>query len=371
MKTRLTIVLVAAALVFAGCHSKPHRVFQNAINNLDLEKAPELSQPLLSLLTDYDHKDFKKIYAATSKNLREQLAAKLQTEITDRQAAIAYYKDRLADKTEPGRSKKFYKRQIHFSKKRLEFLNSCVQKKEHDDNDDNEECDERDEHAKRPARYLKYLDTQNRAPMNLIKDLARGRYTIVSEQITGDRGAITLSDDKARSNDSIHFIKEAGAWRWDWPTLENPPAEPVTPGLKETLDNMHLEKAPTLGPVFKHFCFLIDAKEYDKAYAMFSKGSPEKAFEFLRTHGDNEAQSFKGDARMFFIQMFSSKYNPVARAITEHPVIAGETIDGDNGVINFEQPPDHGRGPVCFIKENGEWKWDVASGTRDIPPPKP
>jgi hypothetical protein len=183
--------------------------------------------------------------------------------------------------------------------------------------------------------------------------------------------------------------------------------EPTTPGLREALDKMGLEKAPTLGPVYREYVIDVVDGKYEMLYGLMCLGSravvvemllrridtlqarirtdeeklaapnladPDKASitadldvarkdlaEFEALNDNQKRPLVLGNRKLFIIN------NPMKSVSGDDAIVTGETIDGDSGKILLKYP-DY-EGAILFVKEKGAWKVDTFKTS--VHPPTP
>jgi len=178
------------------------------------------------------------------------------------------------------------------------------------------------------------------------------------------------------------------------PGKENPPAQ-ITErdNFIAAFDKIGLEKAPSLGPVYREFLLAAYDKNFDKAWEIINQPSknaltkelPGKIVELekltkkmeaeLRKPGISSAardfytrsvaeqkalagqlKSFNGDGKKYFaFAVEKTAAGRLSAEILSQMEITGETINGDRGTIALKHKDAGTTGEVPFTLENGAW----------------
>ena len=180
------------------------------------------------------------------------------------------------------------------------------------------------------------------------------------------------------------------------------------------LDKAGLDKAPTLGPVFKDFLLAIYDKNFNDAWSMLNKASQDKAVKELAAEINELSESIaslaakasdtqipaeqrdwyntqagikrermaeltpmSGNGRKYFSYLMANpdvikSFQEIADG-TLKIQITGETVNGDKGFISEKNEQDGREQKLCFVMEDGKWKFDFyntsapAEGTGTAP----
>jgi hypothetical protein len=181
--------------------------------------------------------------------------------------------------------------------------------------------------------------------------------------------------------------------------------EPVPPELQKALDNMGLEKAPTLGPVFRQIILDFAAKKYDKIYDSAHESYKESIALQMETdflywllavqeiseqldkadlpdsertsltdqlqyaqQSLEEMESLNGDPEKYFVwymERITKTHNPVDDIISGRMTVEFEHVDADTGSIMIMLSEDLHM--LTFTKENGVWKLTLDDGLLNAP----
>jgi hypothetical protein len=177
--------------------------------------------------------------------------------------------------------------------------------------------------------------------------------------------------------------------------------------LVKALDKSGFENAPTLGPVFRNFLLAVHDKNYGIAWGMLTKPSQAKATDQLTAEivklrkridslqaqiddpatpqgrkewcqaqvdlkKDRLSQLTRLTAEAYFAALLNNadierNYQDIATGKVEIK-IAGETINGDKGVITGQNTKEGKTLELRFVLEGGAWKFDFYNTSAPKPP---
>jgi hypothetical protein len=164
-----------------------------------------------------------------------------------------------------------------------------------------------------------------------------------------------------------------------------------------TLNGIGVERAPTLGPVYREFLLAVYDKDYEKAWGFINQSSQDTLTSQLSSQIaelENATQlmeaelrkpdisrgardyytrscaaqrdlakqfkSFNGDGKQYFAFLIEKKQViSVSREIVAQMEVTGETINGDGGSLMRRHKETGEAGAVPFVLENGAWKLDL------------